>query len=296
MQLFEYIDVLNTPYEIHTEEINDNDFYIKPHWHYFIEILYMIEGQISVECNGLARFLNCGDLLIIQAHTLHQIKSTNLLPARYDVIKFDLKFLKIPRAYSPYFRYIFSNTQENGTLFYPQKLIAETPVSDLIENCIDELRNRQFAYELNVQSNLSKLLVILIRLIENNRIYENSTNEEQINSFFFNVLEYIDAHSSETLHVHNLAKLSGMSYSNFAKKFKKQYGRSCKEYIEYIKISKAEEMVIYTEFDFNYIAQETGFSDYSHLIRTYKKFKNETPRQARLAAGYHNPSNWYQNR
>lgn len=286
MQLFEYIDVLNTPYDIRIEKIDQNNFFITPHWHYYIEILYVTEGQISIETNGMARFLNAGDLIFIQSHTLHQIQSTEVLPTKYVVLKFDLKSLKIPRSYSPQFRYIFSSIYENGALFYSKELLSESPASKLIDNCLYELKTRQFAYDLYVQSNLSLLLVCLIRLIQTKNSFDDTKTKKQIHSFFFNILEYIDAHSNETLHVHTLAKLSGMSYSNFAKQFKSQYGRSCKEYIEYIKISKAEEMVLYTDFDFNYIAHETGFSDCSHFIRTYKKFKNETPKQARLAAGY----------
>ena len=79
-----------------------------------------------------------------------------------------------------------------------------------------------------------------------------------------------------------LANRCGMSYSNFAKVFKEQFGRSCKEYLEYIRISKAEELVLYSDYDISYIAQETGFADSSHFIRIYKKFKEETPKQARM--------------
>ena len=38
-------------------------------------------------------------------------------------------------------------------------------------------------------------------------------------------------------------------FRGFAKNFKQYYGRSCKEYIEFIRICKAEDMLLFTDFD-----------------------------------------------
>ena len=76
-----------------------------------------------------------------------------------------------------------------------------------------------------------------------------------------------------------------MSYSYFAKRFRETYGRSCKEYISYVRVSKAQEYLLHTDYDLNYIAMECGFFDCSHFIRTYKKWKGITPKQARKTSG-----------
>ena len=73
-----------------------------------------------------------------------------------------------------------------------------------------------------------------------------------------------------------------MSYSYFAKMFLKYYGQSCKQYIEFIRLSKVENFLLFTDYDLNYIAAETGFADCSHLIRTFKKHYQITPKQFRL--------------
>ena len=138
---------------------------------------------------------------------------------------------------------------------------------------------------MNIYANLSVMLIQMVRSWEEgDTALTEEKKEEGTSVFFANILEYIDTHSFETIQVQELAEKSGMSYSNFARLFKKQYGRSCKEYIEYIRIAKAEELVLYSDFDISYIAQEAGFADTSHFIRIYKKFKGETPKQARLKA------------
>ena len=72
-----------------------------------------------------------------------------------------------------------------------------------------------------------------------------------------------------------------MSYPNFARLFKQKYNQSCKEYIEFIRLNKAEDLLLMTNIDLTYISNETGFADCSHLIRTFKKWKGVTPGQWR---------------
>ena len=98
----------------------------------------------------------------------------------------------------------------------------------------------------------------------------------------FSVLEYIDLHSSENINIEELASKCGMCYSNFAKQFKAQYGKTCKEYIEFVRICKADTLLLYTDRTLDYISQETGFTDSSHFIRTYKKIRGITPKQRRI--------------
>ncbi|MGN1090834.1 MAG: helix-turn-helix domain-containing protein [Huintestinicola sp.] len=45
---------------------------------------------------------------------------------------------------------------------------------------------------------------------------------------------------------------------------------------------KAEELLLFTDYDLNYISQETGFSDCSHLIKSFKKYRGITPKQFRM--------------
>ena len=42
--LFEYSDSLQTPYECFLFDTAVENFPIHPHWHYFMEIIYMVEG------------------------------------------------------------------------------------------------------------------------------------------------------------------------------------------------------------------------------------------------------------
>ena len=47
MELFEYIDFMQQPYDIFYTDSTDSPL----HWHYYSEILYIISGSIKIVCN-----------------------------------------------------------------------------------------------------------------------------------------------------------------------------------------------------------------------------------------------------
>ncbi len=283
MELFEYIDVMNTPYQIYMEDVQNLTFYVRGHWHYFMEILYVTEGSIHVDCGKYRYTLTPGMIIVLPPKMLHRIRVHGMLPIRYAVVKFDLNVIRIPGVYMPTIRKTLAMVQERDPMIFDKEQQENYGLGALILDCLKEQEGKQFGYELNIYSNLATMLIRMIRnWIPERKELQRADKAETGEQFFDHILEYIDAHSGEVLRVQKLAELSGMSYSNFAKMFKLQYGRSCKEYIEYIRISKAEELVLYSDYEISYIAQETGFADASHFIRIYKKFKEETPKQARL--------------
>ena len=42
--LYEYSDILNTPYEAFEFDTLKNDFPVRPHFHHYVEFIYMLEG------------------------------------------------------------------------------------------------------------------------------------------------------------------------------------------------------------------------------------------------------------
>ena len=56
---------------------------------------------------------------------------------------------------------------------------------------------------------------------------------------------------------------------------------NAKKYIEFIRLCKAEDLLLFTNLDLNYISQETGFSDCSHFIKAFRSKHKMTPKQYR---------------
>lgn len=154
-------------------------------------------------------------------------------------------------------------------------------ILNIINDIVTEYQSKDTMHMLAVQSGIHSLLILIARKTGKTTTVQREKHNDT-NLSFYHILEYIDTHSNEHLEVKKLADKCHMSYSNFARLFHENYGRSCKEYILYIRLNKAQDLLLNSDFDLNYIAQETGFFDCSHFIRTYKKWRGITPKQERM--------------
>ena len=285
-QLFEYIDTLNQPYEafwVDSHNINDPT---RPHWHYYVEVIYIEIGNLYVECEEHKETLRPGDCAIFHSKMIHTMTPVDMNNYRYGVIKFDLSRLNSSGSFSARLRSVTEAARRAPEIpyFFRAEALTGTPVGRIFNTCVTELAERKYGYDLVLHSNLCELMVTLARLwreegLDTSHFAASISNGTGIES----VTEYIDEHSAEALSVEKLAKRCGMSYSYFAKNFRQMYGRSCKEYIEFVRVSKAEDLLLFTDFDLTYISQETGFADCSHLIKVFRRWKGITPKQYKLA-------------
>lgn len=283
-ELFEYSDILNAPFQAFSGSWKD----VRPHWHYFTEMVYLVKGKLLAEVGKNKYTMTPGDMIIFHPKQIHSFldydtteENSELL---FYVIKFDEMILSNTTPGSPKLPKLLDNATNLDT---PYNLITAeelqyNPVKLFFENCIWETKHKEFGYDIKVASTISLIITELIRIwLRKGFKFSTKTTFDQFSTKDFSVLEYIDKHSSENINIENLANMCGMCYSNFAKQFKAQFGKTCKEYIEFVRICKADTLLLYTDKTLDYISQETGFTDSSHFIRTYKKIKGITPKQRR---------------
>lgn len=292
--LFEYTDKLNAPYECFLLDANAKNFPIQPHWHYFMEIIYMVEGTAIMNCDEQSFVAERGDMVLFLPHQVHSIYAVANMSIKYYVLKFDVGQLSASAndfgAFNTaiHFPSMLRAAKGNSKaiLFFRADEMQDFPVNELFLRCHAEMEKQEYGYWLMMRSYLSELLTFVLRRwraagFDTDKAMQRAIEEENI----YFITEYIDAHIQENLKVEDLARLCNMSYSYFAKNFRELYGQSCKKYIEFIRLCKAEELLLFTNQDMNYISQETGFSDCSHFIKSFKERYGVTPRKYRETKG-----------
>ncbi|MGN1417532.1 MAG: helix-turn-helix domain-containing protein [Oscillospiraceae bacterium] len=287
-KLFEYGDILNHPYWAYYCRSDREPFPIRPHWHYYAEILYVLEGSAAIIIDGREYIAHENDLVLFHPEAVHSLDNADPSGAllKCSVVQFDISRLVISNSYSPKLRTIFraARNDERCVSVFPADTYEHERIRGILYRLIWEMEHMGYGYDLMMHSHLCILMLDILRYwqkagFSTDSITEADTEDEQT---IRSVTEYIDAHSSESLTVARLAELCGMSYSNFAKQFKILYGQSCHEYIEHIRVCKAEDLLLFTNHDLNYISQETGFSDCSHMIKTFRRLNGITPKQFRM--------------
>lgn len=282
--LYEQIDMINSPFDafyVTREHFNEK---ISAHWHYFIEIMYLISGTVQVNCDNFDYHLSAGDLIFFHSGSIHAIYNPSE-DMHYSIIKLNLSSLHTigDQFHKPVaiIRTAKGNTAAPIHMLHEE--IRSIPFDEWFKRCTNELSTKAYGYDISFYSTVSNILIEIIRIWEQHGFLLEKTTPAAPNiGTIQTITEFIDEHSHQPLRVDELAHMCNMSYSYFAKNFQLLYGQSCKEYIASIRIRKAKDLLIYTNLDLNYISQDTGFSDSSHFIRVFKQMEGMTPRQFRI--------------
>lgn len=280
---FEYTDTLNKPYEAFLFDAQKSSvFPILPHWHYFTEILYMVEGNAYVENGDKNYVLEEGDMIVFYPRMSHAIYSTGRFPVRYYILKFDPAHLNISGSVFTSVSGLMMMAAENSELsvYLSKEQLNQEKMRSLIQETVRVVETKPFGYEILLHSYYSLVMMEIFRVWEKNG-FQIKKRKSLTNERFAEVSEYISRHCQEPICVEALAKRFHMSYSYFTARFKEYYGQTCKDMILTMRLQKAEDLLRFTEFDLTYISQETGFCDCSHFIKAFKQRYGITPKQFR---------------
>lgn len=282
--LFEQSDSLNNPVECFVFDAAEEQFPVRPHWHYFAEFIYMLEGSAEMNTGTDSYILNPGEMMIFHPSSVHSIYAVDMSMPKYAVLKLDISQFTQAPPYTPKFRALFKQAERYGAdVFFDTDTAERMECERVFLQCAEEMLQNRYGRDLIVRADIYTLLMNIARVwYEKGLPMDLSDIPADEGIGIESVTEYIDSCISEDLRVADIAKECGMCYSFFAKKFSAYYGMSCKEYIERHRIFKAEELLLFTDYDLNYISQETGFSDCSHLIKSFKKYRGITPKQFRM--------------
>ena len=283
--LFEKQDSLNSPIETFIFDTEKMSFPVKPHWHYFAEFIYVINGKAAVTCDGIQYDVSEGEFIILYPSAVHSIMSIDGKPILFAGLKFDPAKFQNSSSYAPsvtaVFRYARSKDMQ---IHFSSSESEKLNCREIFFDCVKETEHYLYGRDIILRAQIYRLIFGIVRKWIASGLDINGCPASSADVFGIeNIAEYIDSCLDENIRVTDIADKCHMSYSGFAVKFREQYGMSCKEYIERMRIFKAEEYLLFTDHDLTFISQQTGFSDCSHFIRSFKRQRGLTPKQFRMS-------------
>lgn len=102
---------------------------------------------------------------------------------------------------------------------------------------------------------------------------------ELSNSKIAPIIKYINEHINENVSLSLGANLCNMSQSQFSRTFKKETGKTFKEYVLLKKIEQAKFYIKTTDKSFSEISDFLGFEDSSYFTKLFKKYEGITPKE-----------------
>ena len=115
-------------------------------------------------------------------------------------------------------------------------------------------------------------------LSETGNVYDENKTEK-----ILPVLSYVNENYNENISLEKASAMLGFEQSYFCRIFKAATGATFTEYLNFVRICKAEKLLAKTSLCILDIALEVGFSSVSYFIRVFKKYKNCSPSHYRRA-------------
>lgn len=284
INLYEEADLLHNPFQCFYYHSNVYGFPVAPHWHYYMEIVYVVSGHVKMQAENEEYIMGPGEMILFHPKMIHAFYYANEQDVSLAVFKIDINSMTFTSNYSPKLALIFKAAQKKKkSLLFDASFVKQSGIDLIFKHCIEELKMHEYGYDLVIFGDLYRLLILMVRYWQKSGFtIDQDVYAEDESYDIYNILPYISSHLDSELKVSEIAQSCGLSYSYFAKQFQAIYGKSCKEYIEDFRVYKVEQFLMFTDFDLTYISQITGFSDCSHMIKTFKQRMGTTPKQFRL--------------
>lgn len=121
-----------------------------------------------------------------------------------------------------------------------------------------------------------------IRILSNTTFNNTETisyNSRRVNT----VMEHLNKNFQKDVSLNEVSKLIAMSEVAFSRFFKLRTGKTFVDTLNEVRLGHASRMLIDTTQSINEIAYRSGFNNMSNFNRIFKKKKNCTPKEFRLA-------------
>lgn len=250
------------------------DYVIKDKWHLPVhkhthyELQYIIKGKGQHIINGNSFNYEKGDVFITPPQYNHFFifqERTAICIVKFNEGYFE-DFLK-----NEDFKKLLTRLSASRTKILLSVECREN-IGELIQLIMKTQKTVSTYQDIIIKNTLGLILALMA---DDTELMLTKPTDERIQS----VLKYIDEHIKERdlLSIKNIADFFHINRTYFNQYFKKATGSSYKKYIQEYALNIIAQQLIYQDKTLSQISFEFGFSDESHLSRTFKSHFKQTP-------------------
>lgn len=247
---------------VHDVSTSTAEYVYDYHIHNECELLFLLDGEMTVWVNEKEYTLYSGDIIFINENIPHKTRkksnSTDFLMQMRREFEADTinKYL---------FRYI-SRIGTDSVFRTGSELNLK--IRDCIENIITENENRNPSYDKFIKAEVLKIFAYLYRynIIPDPMNHFDAKNINRI----LPVLDFVDIHYAESVSLSRMSTLLNVDKAHFCRIFKKAINTSFVQYLNFVRVIKAEKLLLSTDKNILEIAEETGFSSPAYFAEVFK--------------------------
>lgn len=245
------------------------------HYHSEAEILYILEGKMTIYTSLGNCELTVGDILIIPPYAEHAILPFNENCKRLALL-FDID--KIINALSSIIeekeiKSCISNLYFNSQLW---DIVTRSKIQELMMKVFDEYSTRKSGFDLSIISYVFQIYLICKREIPSDCIHKIS-NQSNENKLIQKTLNYISNNYTNPITLDSCAEYVGLNPSYLSRLFHNTLKIPFHSFINQLRIEQAKWLLINEPLTISEIAFRAGFENIKTFNRVFKQITNKTP-------------------
>ena len=253
------------------------------HSHEFIEIAYILSGIGEHAVNGVTDTVGTGDILLLGPAVPHMFTSRPGKPLIiYNCLFESLSVESVMEEGVGFadivYKYLndFIQGTDTSNNFIKQKGFHIYDIGYIMEYMYQEYTNKKSAYQQIIQSELTKLLILIFRqYCENEDQSKITLTYKQL--IVENTVNYLKKYHNQKISCRQLAERAYLSPTHLSRIFKEISGYTIVQVLQQIRIKAACDLLNNTELSVLEIALHVGYSDIKFFYRLFEQQVSLTP-------------------
>ena len=246
------------------------------HYHDELEFVPVFAGELTCIVDGVRYTAHAGEVIFVNSGIPHETVSST--PYRdTGLIQFRLQDF----TESEIERIVRYSVKYRSFVGTPVHVIRDRDFFATVEELLRESAEKQKGYERLVKSSVLRILGFLYRadyLSDGLELYHRKEVQKILPA-----LSYINENYRNELTLEEISAHLGFNASYFCRIFKEATGATFKEYLNFVRICKAEKLLAKTQDSILEISSAVGISSLSYFNRIFKKYHSCSPTTFRNA-------------
>lgn len=247
------------------------------HCHDELELMTVYEGSLLVRAVGREYSVLPGETVFLNSRVLHSAEPSE--GTRYGSVQLRVSDFGDAEA-QRLIRYVLRFRGQVGS---PVRVFSDESMAAAVDAIIKECRDKEPSYTFFVRAYANELIGKLCRagaLPDADAIYLAKEMQKILPE-----IGYINQNFCENITLESASERLGFDPSYFCRIFKAATGSTFTEYLNFVRICKAESLLLKSPGGILEISETVGFSSVSYFNRIFKRYRGCSPRAYRASVG-----------
>lgn len=256
--------------------------FIDWHWHAELQLNLVTRGSICFYTHGKQYIVREGDGFFVGSSRLHMARPEGDPDSSYLCLDFHPRLIgSFPGSIYEYkFMEPFLGRGGMDHMALKKNRPEQGLILSQIKGISNLMKEKEFGYELEVQSRIIRLWLSLISLFGAKNTLDTAPGHDTTQE----IIRYLHQHYQEPVSLEGVGRAVGFSTSECCRIFKRVTGDTILNYLRSYRLTKSIELLQETDLSISQIAYESGFNGASYYIESFKKELGQTPLQYRRRA------------